>query len=60
MLNYWYKPNHHYERHRMFATIALDPDCRLCGSTDLTAGGYDGNDEPITTCADCGARQEEE
>lgn len=35
-------------------------ECRVCRSTDLQAGGFDGNDEPITVCAGCGERQEEE
>lgn len=34
--------------------------CWKCHSTDLQAGGFDGNGDPITVCAICHERQEEE
>lgn len=34
--------------------------CWNCGSDSIEAGGFDGDDNPITVCSRCGVRQEEE
>lgn len=43
-----------------YAPSRLSALCWKCDGPDLQAGGTDDTGAPITTCAECGARQEQE